>query len=198
VTIRRSIVPRAVKLLRNAAVDLRFGKFLGGTIRTRYGHLGAFHVANSDYDDLPVLFGVAEITPDDVLVDVGCGKGRVINWLLIHHSANQIVGIELDPDVCSTTAKRLRRFPNVEIVCGDATAMLPEEGTLFYLFNPFDERMLRRFAAAFLAGVGEAKTRRIVYYNCRFGNVFRDDPHFVVEEIDLPSGSHPSALIRLA
>ncbi len=178
--------------------DLRYGGLLGGTIRSRYEHLGAFHVTNTPYDDLPFLFARADVTPDDVFVDVGCGKGRVINWLLAHHPQNRIVGIELDPEVCAATTKRLRRFGNVQIVCGDATSLLPESGTLFYLFNPFDGQVLRRFAAAFLAGADPAKRRRIVYYNCKFVDVFRDDPRFTVDEIELPSGSHRSALIRLA
>jgi SAM-dependent methyltransferase len=194
---RRSLVPRAFKSLRNAAVDLRFGKFLGGTIRTRYGHLGAFHVANSDYDDLPFLFAEAEVGRDDILVDVGCGKGRVINWFLIQYPANSIYGIELDPDVCAATAKRLRRFAQVKVLCGDATTMLPSDGTIFFLFNPFDEHVLRRFADAFLAGSEGGKRRRIVYYNCKYLDVFEDDSRFVVGEI-APAASHRSALIRAA
>jgi SAM-dependent methyltransferase len=192
---RRSLIPRAVKSIRNAAVDLRFGRFLGGTIRTRYGHLGAFHVANSDYDDLPALFGAAGLGDDDVVVDVGCGKGRVINWLLANHPANRVVGIEIDPEVCAATAKRLRRHEQVTILCGDATTMLPPGGTIFFLFNPFDEHVLRRFADGFLAEPGER--RRILYYNSKYADVFRDDPRFVVEEITAPV-SHRSALIRAA
>jgi SAM-dependent methyltransferase len=197
-TKKNPLSARAWRAARNAVLDLRYGKFLGGTIRSRYEHLGAFHVANTPYDDLPFLFAAAGVGDDDVLVDVGCGKGRVINWLLSHHPANRIVGIELDPDVCRATAKRLRRFANVEIRCGDATTMLPEPGTLFYLFNPFDEHVLRRFADAFLAVDAGGKRRRIVYYNCKYLDVFKSDARFSVEEIELPSRSHGSALISVA
>ena len=159
-----STLSRAWTAARNAVRDLRYGALLGGTIRSRYEHLGAFHVTNTPYDDLPVLFARAGVTPDDVFVDVGCGKGRVINWLLDHHPENRIFGIELDPEVCAATAKRLRRFENVQIVCGEATGLLPEAGTLFYLFNPFDDQVLRRFAAAFLAGAdaGQAAADRLL------------------------------------
>jgi SAM-dependent methyltransferase len=194
---RRGIVSKAFKSLRNATVDLRFGRFLGGTIRSRYEHLGAFHVANSDYDDLPLLFAAAQVAPEDILVDVGCGKGRVINWLLRNHPANTIYGIELDPEVCASTTRRLRRFEQVQILCGDATTMLPSDGTIFFLFNPFDEHVLRRFADAFLAGAEAGKRRRIVYYNCKYLDVFLDDPRFAVDAI-APAASHRSALIRLA
>src|SRR5438093_966038 len=130
---------RIPKTARNVVRDLRFGgKPLGGTVKSRYAHLGAHDVGNADYDDLAILFREADVQPDDVIVDVGAGKGRAINWLVRAHPSNRIVGIELDPEICAETAKRLARFDQVEILCGDALELLPADGTLFYLFNPFD------------------------------------------------------------
>jgi len=186
---------RAPKIVRNALRDLRYGALLGGTTRTKHKQLGAFDTANSDYDDLPLLFAAAAVTPADVLVDVGCGKGRVLNWLLGEFPANRIYGIEIDQEVAMRTAKRLRPYSQVSILCGDATTLLPADGTVFYLFNPFDGSMVARFIASFLAADGGPK-RRIVYYNCKFVELFRGDARFLVEEIELP-GSHRSALIRL-
>ncbi len=188
---------RVWRALRNTALDLQYGRPLAGTIRTRYGHLGAFHVTNSQYEDLPVLFAAAALTPEDVVVDVGCGKGRVLNWLLRHHPDNRLVGIELDAEVCARTQHRLRRRDNVTVLCGDATELLPADGTVFYLFNPFDERVLRRFADVLLERTVPTRMR-VVYYHSKFLDVFHADPRFGVEEITLPSRSQPSALIRVA
>jgi SAM-dependent methyltransferase len=189
-----ALLRRAPKTLRNALIDLRYGGLLGGTTRTKYAALGAFDTANSDYTDLPALFGAAGVTDDDVLVDVGCGKGRAINWLLGHYPANQIVGIEIDPEICERAARRLRRHKRVEIRCGDATTMFPSEGTIFFLFNPFDEAAMARFVAMLLEAGGR---KRVIYYNCKFVRLFLDEPRFEVEEIELPSRSHRSALITL-
>ncbi len=190
----RRVIRRAPTTLRNAVLDLRYGGFLGGTIKTKQGHLGAHDVGNADYGDLDELFSQVEIAPDDVIVDVGCGKGRVINWFLSNHARNAIYGIELDPEVCARTAKRLAGRTNVRVLCGDATELLPADGTVFYLFNPFDEGVMRRFVAAFFA-TGEGRPRTIVYYNCKYLDVFRDDERFEVQELDRPR-SFPSALIR--
>jgi hypothetical protein len=189
-----ALARRAPKTLRNALLDLRYGGFLGGTTRTKYAELGAFDTANSDYTDLPALFGAAHPTDGDVLVDVGCGKGRAINWLLGHYPANEIIGIEIDPEICAHTTRRLRRYKRVQIRCGDATTMLPPEGTIFFLFNPFDEAAMARFIAALLETGGR---KRVIYYNCKYVRLFLDDPRFEVEEIELPSRSHRSALITL-
>src|SRR5579884_3532730 len=166
---------RAPKIVRNAVRDLRYGSFLGGTVRTRYAHLGAHDVGNVEYEDLPPLFAPADVQPDDVIVDVGAGKGRSINWLLERYPRNRIVGIELAPEIAAQTARRLRRFGNVSIVAGDATELLPSDGTVFYLFNPFDASVMRRFIDAFLAD-GMSPRRRIVYHNCKDVALFRDDP----------------------
>jgi len=99
---------RLVRLARNIVFDLRYGAFLGGVIPTRYLGTGAVNVANSDYAVLPHLFDRL-IEHDDVLVDVGCGKGRVLNWWLRFYPHHRIVGIELDGEVAEKTRHRLRR-----------------------------------------------------------------------------------------
>ena len=190
------MVRRTPTIARNAVRDLRYGSFLGGTVKTRYEHLGAHDVGNVEYEDLPPLFAPANVQPDDVIVDVGAGKGRSINWLLDRFPRNRIVGIELDPEIAAKTARRLRRFPNVTILSGDATELLPRDGTVFYLFNPFDANVMRRFIDAFTAD-GMDPRRRIVYHNCKDVQLYRDDPRFHVEEIALPSGSFRAALITL-
>jgi SAM-dependent methyltransferase len=134
------------------------------------------------------------VGPDDAIVDVGCGKGRSINWFLDRYPGNRIVGIELDPQICADTAKRLRRHANVTIVCGDATAMLPADGTVFYLFNPFDESVMRRFARAML---DRGKPATIVYLNAKHVAAFEDEPRFTISPIDPPGLSFRSVLVTV-
>jgi SAM-dependent methyltransferase len=183
-------------MIRSALRDLRYGRPLGGTTRTKYAHLGAFHSTNSPYDELDLLFADVEIAPSDVIVDVGCGKGRSLNWLLDRYPENRIYGIELDPEICARTARRLRRRSKVTIVCGDASELLPPEGTLFYLFNPFDGAVMARFAAALLER-RSGKGATIVYYNAKYLEPFRADARFSVRELDGPGLSHRSAVVTL-
>jgi SAM-dependent methyltransferase len=189
---------RTPKIVRNALRDLRYGAPLGGTIKTRHAHLGAHDIGNADYDDLALLFADAGVSAEDVLVDVGCGKGRALNWFLARYPDNTIYGIELDEEICARTARRLRRFANVKVVCGDATKLLPEEGTVFYLFNPFGEPVMRAFAAALgdLPARADGRQRRVVYYNTKHLAPFEEDARFAVRPLERPT-SFAAALIEV-
>ncbi len=188
------VIRRAPTMVRSAVRDLRHGALLGGTTRTRFAHLGAFHSANSPYADLDRVFAGVAVAPGDLIVDVGCGKGRSLNWFLDRYPGNDIVGIELDPDIAAATAKRLRREQRVTILCGDAVDRLPPEGRIFYLFNPFDEAAVARFAAALLARPGPAT---IVYYNDKHLEPFHEDGRFTISGIDEPRLDHRSSIITM-
>jgi SAM-dependent methyltransferase len=190
-----TLVSRGPTMIRSALRDLRYGRPLGGTVRSRYEHLGAFHATNSPYEDLERVFAGVEVGPEDVIVDVGCGKGRSLNWLLRRFPDNRIVGIEIDPELYKATARRLRRRSNVRVVCGDATQLLPSDGSVFYLFNPFDAEVMDRFAAALLA---RGRRATIVYYNAKFLDTFRADPRFEVRELTDSRLAHRSAHVKLA
>ena len=70
---------RIYRLVYNVLFDLKYGRFLGGKKHTPYSLMGANVTANSDYKAMTIFFK-GNIKLDDVLVDVGCGKGRVINF----------------------------------------------------------------------------------------------------------------------
>jgi SAM-dependent methyltransferase len=189
------VIRRGPTALRSALRDLKHGRPLGGTVKTRFAHLGAFHTTNTPYAELDRLFAGIEIGPEDVIVDVGCGKGRALNWFLERYPSNRMIGIELDPEICRKTARRLRRRTNVTVRCGDAPTLLPEDGTIFYLFNPFDDPVMRRFAAALLKLPAPAT---IVYYRAEFVEPFRGNPRFTIRVLDDPMLAQPAAIVTVA
>src|SRR5690349_14297946 len=123
----KSVAWRPLQILRNFLLDIRYQRrFLGGTVPTKFKQLGAQETANSDYDALPQLFahpaiweGSRKFSPEHAIVDVGCGKGRVINWLLSQGFRGRIIGVELDPDIAQSTSARLKTYANVSVVQAD-------------------------------------------------------------------------------
>lgn len=186
---------RGKRLFRNACLDLRYGAFLGGIRKTPYAHLGVYDTANSDYEALPLIFNDV-IQESDVLVDIGCGKGRVINWWLSRGLRNPMIGIELDKLVADDTRRRLRRHGNVQIICGDVLAHLPKNGTIFYLFNPFDRKWVVALKDELSRLFVQGNKRSVYYYNCVHLDVFENDPDWTVEKRTLQgSRFHPLAVI---
>lgn len=167
-------------------MDLRFGAFLGGSIRTQFREQGACDTSNTDYGVLPHLFQHVSVTENDVLVDVGCGKGRVINWWLSRGIRNQIIGVELDPIIADATRRRLRRFSNVSILAGSILNLLPSEGTLYYLFNPFEPWVVMAFRDTIIERAVNPVS--VLFYNFTNEQIapFREDDRWTVTRITVP------------
>jgi SAM-dependent methyltransferase len=188
-----------IETLRNWYLDRKYGVWVGTKIPTRFASLGAHACHSADYYQLKKIFdprkGVA-IRPDDVLVDVGCGTGRVINFFLHQGCRNKIYGLELDLDIASATAQRLNKFPNVTILPGDAIENLPADGTLFFLFNPFKGWVLEKFKQRMLERFSNNGRVRIVYYHSKFIDVFQNDPNWRIEELK-PSNFYRGAMLTI-
>jgi SAM-dependent methyltransferase len=194
---RRLVLAR--RMATSTLLDLRYGGLLRGVVETRFGDRGATHTTNTPYDVLAASFRPGDIQASDVLVDVGCGKGRVINWWLASGHRNRIIGIELDPEVAARTRHRLRRHRNVSIICGDAVDELPDDGSLYYLYNPFKAPVVRAFRDR-LAEVSRGGTR-IYYYHPRHLALFESDQRWTISDRRVVNRASPAidlAVIRLA
>lgn len=174
--------------LRNYWMDRRYGGYCGGSFRPPgYEELDANAVESSDYTQLETLFDRNDlrIRPDDVLVDVGCGKGRVINFWLQRGLTNRMVGLELNAEVAEQARQRLQAYPNVTILTGDALANLPADGTFLYVYNPFGASVMTAFAERLHAHLRRKSEVRLIYNNCRHIDVFETDPRWRVEFLEV-------------
>ena len=158
--------------LRDTYFDLKYsGRVLHGNNVSNFKNLGANDVYHTDYSVMPLLFRNLHISPDDILVDVGCGKGRVINYWLSQQYKNQIIGLEIDPDVAANTACQLARHSNVKVIPGDAIENLPPQGTIFYFYNPFNETKIINFEQK-VREITEGNQVKVIYYNPKNLHVF--------------------------
>ena len=120
------------------------------------------------------------IPDNSVLVDFGCGKGRV---LLIAKSFgfSEVRGIEFASELCTIARKNCSVFETntgsntpCRIIEADVTnyAINPEEN-VFFLFNPFDEEVLQKVVSG-ISNSLKARHRKvlIIYHFPKFINVF--------------------------
>ena len=176
-------------VIRSLILDLRYGGSLAGNIKTQHRAAGAYNIVNSPYSVLPHMFA-GRIHEDDVLVDVGCGKGRVLNWWLSQGLRNRLVGIEMNPEVAAAAAKRLRRYTNVQVIAGDAIEAMPEDATLLYMYNPLDAPTTERFKAMLVERFGR-RGITVIYWNTQWLDLWREDPDFEVDVVPLDDVADP-------
>ncbi len=177
------------RAVRNALIDLKYGRLL--SVDLKNWHSGKLiDLDNSDYLALGLVFENV-IKENDVLVDVGCRKGRVINWWLHSGHQNRMIGIEIDEEIAGQTRHRFRKYPNVTIVAGDILSNVPPNGTLFYLFNSLDPVTLEGFKNKLLEVVENKANLIVIYYNCEHLRVFQDDPNWVISTREFENSGLP-------
>jgi tRNA A58 N-methylase Trm61 len=79
------------------------------------------------------------ITPDDAIVDFGCGKGGIL-ISLSKYPFSKIAGVEIAQELVEIARENIRKLKigNVEIACGDAAEFdRLSEFNYFYFFDPF-------------------------------------------------------------
>jgi SAM-dependent methyltransferase len=213
VEVRRRVGPQALRrhwrldivktragteVIRNWVIDRRYGGGCGGSIASRFAEAGAYGTSSVDYWQLRRIFTAEnglEIQPGEKLVDVGCGKGRVLNYWLSLERDNPIVGLELDPEFADFARRRLVSYRNVEVLTGDGVALLPGDASIIFVFNAFGPPVVRRFRDRVAELYPPGSDLRIVYYFAMHREVFDEDPRFEV----LPfrrEAFHPGVVVR--
>lgn len=111
---------------------------------------GATAYSPSWYWALDEIFKDTVFTSDDHLVDIGCGEGRVIAYLLEKKFPGHITGIEKDPYVVDVAKKWIEKKKNskVNLIEGNALEQDYNRYTVIYIFRPFSaeyfERLIQR------------------------------------------------------
>jgi SAM-dependent methyltransferase len=161
----------AMQALSTAYLDFRFGRKICRFYPDSNEDLEGIHVIEpTPYYSLHELFKRISISSTDVLVDVGCGEGRVLNFWLSLGLKNKLVGIEINETVARDAVRRYRNRSNVQIICGNAIANVSIcGGTIFYLFDPFSEAMFAEFERAV-----RGSNVRIIYCNPQAVKVFEN------------------------
>ena len=107
---------------------------------------GATSYQPTSYWALDDIFEDAEFNKDDSFVDIGCGEGRVIAWLINKQFPGQITGIEKDSDVAYIAKNwmKRRKYEKARLIEGDAMEQSYDDYTILYIFRPFNEEFFER------------------------------------------------------
>lgn len=140
------------------------------TIGRLDAHADQYHYP---YEPTPyvVLERLAEqgyIQKDNILLDYGCGKGRV--GFFLHHAIGcAAIGLEYNEEIFAQ-AKRNQdtavKKNGVSFHCVDAAEFAVQEADCFYFFNPFSVEILKSVMGRILESYYEnpRKMRLFFYY----------------------------------
>jgi SAM-dependent methyltransferase len=110
------------------------------------------------------------IGPDDVFLDLGCGKGRAV-LQAARRPFKRVIGVELSPELTAATANNVERARaklrcrDVELITADAaTYRIPDDVTIVYTFNPFTGPVFQAVIDELIASVDRRpRTVRLLY-----------------------------------
>jgi len=133
-----------------------------------------------------------KISPDDAIVDFGCGKGGILINLSKYPFA-KIAGVEIDPELAEIARENIRklRIRNVEIVCCDAADFNRlNEFNYLYFFDPFPAVVMRDVIRNIEKSIAE-KPRKvtIIYLNPSCHDLF-DARDVLRKTAELPHFEH--------
>lgn len=117
---------------------------------------------------------------DDVFVDIGCGKGRIV-CCAATLKIRKAVGVDLDGDLCriarDNAAKLRGRKADIEVIHAPAQECDYRDGTKFFLFNPFGAQTLRQVVSVICRSKDEQPRRiDVAYVNPAYDHVFEEHP----------------------
>ena len=145
--------------------------------RVDLGAVGLAAPGRIDYEPSPALalrrgLRGREIRPDDVFLDLGCGKGRVLVGAVQLPFA-RVIGVELVPELVGQARENLAQVEHksggAEVVCADVLEYeIPDDVTIIYLYNPFRGEIFRGVMERIVASLDRAPRQLTLIYRSPF------------------------------
>lgn len=157
--------------------DMRIcGEKLGVFVPSPFGEeIGATGCQSAPYPGLDVILGDLKLTREDSFIDIGCGKGRAIAYLVDRGCPCSITGIEINPEVASVAARWTKRYPNVEIIEGDAFGLDYNDYTVLFMYRPMERDVFICFVS--LLEITLTHSVRLYYYVDGQSGYYLNDRH---------------------
>jgi 16S rRNA (adenine1518-N6/adenine1519-N6)-dimethyltransferase len=76
-----------------------------------------------DDSALQLIINTAQISPDEVVLEIGSGLGSLTRYLALH--SRSVIAVELDHNLIPPLVQVVEQYPNVRVVQGDILALDP-------------------------------------------------------------------------
>jgi SAM-dependent methyltransferase len=141
-----------------------------------------------------ILAGIQPmVSADSILVDFGCGKGRVL-MIASQYGFREVRGVEFARELyeiavrnCAVYKSRHETRCEFHVIEGDAACYaIKADENVFFLFNPFDEIVLAAVLHSIETSLQQTdRNVLIIYHNPQYSRLIDEDKWFsLVKEFD--------------
>jgi precorrin-6B methylase 2 len=127
------------------------------------------------YSDLERIIFRLNCNSQDVFVDIGCGKGRVLVFVA-QTKIKKIIGIEFRKDLAEDAIQNIKKIKNkllhIKIINADAAKCDLREGTIFFMYSPFGESTFKAVIENIKSTyVKNPRSISIVYFDIKISRI---------------------------
>ena len=118
------------------------------------------------------LMAALNVPPGSALVDIGCGKGRVL-LLATDYGFRRITGVEFATELCAIARENIARYrrktgiqTDIRIIEGDAVDYeVKDDDNYFFMFNPFSDALVEKVAQNIVRSLTTKDRQVFIIYN---------------------------------
>lgn len=136
---------------------------------------------STHYAALEEIFADVRFSPEDRFLDVGCGKGRVLAFLIKQRCPCMIYGVEYNAEVGKIAAEWTKRYERVKVMIGDAFQIDYNSYTILGLARSF----LPKTFLSFVETLEKTLTHPITlvsWYDQLDGHLLKDRPGWELQK----------------
>jgi len=132
------------------------------------------------------LFSKLSIPTNSILVDFGCGKGRVL-MIASEFGFKKVKGVDFSSDLCKIAINNCNKYKekngnNTEYQIFESDVVeynIKGDENFFYLYNPFDDKVLDQVLNNIILSITENPRRVwIIYREAIYHNLIQDKNEF--------------------
>ncbi len=155
-------------------------KYVPSVFRDDANGVGMTGSQSTSYLILKRIFSHVSLTADDSFLDVGCGKGRVLAFLLRNRAPCALSGVEINEISGRVAQEWTERYPQVTVMLGDAFKLDYNPYTVLFLGRPFLPKTFLQFIER-LEGTLEHAITLIYWVDQQSGYLLRERPGWKME-----------------
>ena len=150
-------------------------KYVKSVWRDDANGVGMTGSQSTSYVILDRIFSHVMLTEQDSFLDVGCGKGRVLAFLLKMHAPCRLYGIEINEISGKVAREWTQKYDQVNVTVGDAFQMDYNPYTILFLGRPFLPVTFLQFIEKLESGLAHSITL-IYWVDQQSGYLLKDRP----------------------